>query len=1084
MPATDPRHPGPLRAPIPKSVGTIMRAGQTMPPSSSSGSRATSPSPLCARRDIRDSGRDGVHVSRGLCPRARDPLVSISLIYEMEPPEREAHLVQPSEAPSARYSGQHVAGQLVANKIASETDPRLTAAAQGPIIEMVHFSDGIDGDVYVQYWTSVLLAVYGAALLAASPFCGWIADHTSGRRSSLIFGLVVLAAATALLAIGTSVTLLIIGRVLQGLSGAIVWICGLALLVDTVGPGNVGQAMGYVGTNLSLALFLAPLLGGVVNDAGGYEAVFGMCWGCIGLDIVLRLVMIEKKVAVKWLGVEETYGTPKPDITAGEENPHQDIEQAPSARSEDPEKRASTMTSDSEPSPPAETCSYPGSTREAATPTPIGSINALLAADVQKEDRPKRLSSPRPSVTSTLRPRSLAARIPMLTLLSSPRMIAALYATLIQASLLTAFDTTLPLRVRGLFNWTSLGAGLIFVPMTVPSFFAPLIGWWIDRHGPRWCATLAFTLAGPFIIILRLIDTNTLPQKVGLCAILTGVGTSLALTIPPSMAEIGNVVVEIEAQRPGVFGKKGAMAQAYSLFNLCFAGGCLVGPVLGGLLNEKKGWSAMTLALGVVALCTQLWNAARGLTEPHPHPDGLHSHPVNPTEQLPAYSATNPHFNVVAPFSSGRDRDLEAETARFDRSKRGPTVTAAATATTATSSGGQNGEGDGGNRARSRSRTGPAREPSSTRGTSRRGFSLRRAQGEDVDLESEKRRFERSRSQARSAAPSTPRTSGRFDRAEPQGDNSHAQSAAPPTPRMSAHFIHAQPEGDNSHARSTAPPTPRTSRQPSHAEQGEENLSAPNRRSTRKLTRHHSRTRDQDLEAEKQKFQRGRSRARSSATQQLANAPSRVEESPHVQFGGAQNVVSEVPHGGILARRRSVSRSRGENAGVDRPRGRSRTRGGDGERFESSHRMRSLTRKAEGFQPPALKREDATVGQSTRRAPSTHRRDTNSSNHGATGHASSSATKQPRREASMTRLTTHHQLGRNDKSYASLSTQTSSKFGSPLERVDARSEGVRPGDVDNGFVTRVGAMDIEGGKQKARHGSVLSGLNWKRQLRG
>lgn len=52
---------------------------------------------------------------------------------------------------------------------------------------------------------------------------GWLADHSNSRRTPLIIGLLVLIGATALLAIGTSITVLIIGRALQGLSGAVVW---------------------------------------------------------------------------------------------------------------------------------------------------------------------------------------------------------------------------------------------------------------------------------------------------------------------------------------------------------------------------------------------------------------------------------------------------------------------------------------------------------------------------------------------------------------------------------------------------------------------------------------------------------------------------------------------------------------------------------------------------------------------------------------------------------------------------------------------------------------------------------------------
>lgn len=73
------------------------------------------------------------------------------------------------------------------------------------------------------------------------------------------------------------------------------------------------------------------------------------------------------------------------------------------------------------------------------------------------------------------------------------------------------------------------------------------------------------------------------------------------------MAEI-TYAVDAKAQRrpPGFFGKNGAYAQAYSLFNMAWAGGCLVGPLLSGLVNQKAGWKVTTLILGIFSIVTAI----------------------------------------------------------------------------------------------------------------------------------------------------------------------------------------------------------------------------------------------------------------------------------------------------------------------------------------------------------------------------------------------------------------------------------------------------------------------------------------------
>ena len=98
----------------------------------------------------------------------------------------------------------------------------------------------------VQRWTSIFLSVYGAALAIGSPICGWIADRSISRRLPFLFGLLALGGATAMLCAGSSIPVLITGRILQGLSASVVWTVGLAILSDTVSKDEIGKAMGYM----------------------------------------------------------------------------------------------------------------------------------------------------------------------------------------------------------------------------------------------------------------------------------------------------------------------------------------------------------------------------------------------------------------------------------------------------------------------------------------------------------------------------------------------------------------------------------------------------------------------------------------------------------------------------------------------------------------------------------------------------------------------------------------------------------------------------------------------------------------------
>ena len=201
---------------------------------------------------------------------------------------------------------------------------------------------------------------------------------------------------------------------------------------------------------------------------------------------------------------------------------------------------------------------------------------------------------------------------PVVTLLASRRLDAALFGCLIQAALLTSFDSILPLYVRDIWGWDSIGAGLVFLPLTIPSFISPVVGWAADKYGTRWLSTAGFVLAVPPLILLRLVTHDSIGQKVLLCALLVVVGITLTLVLVPLMAEITYAVEAKAAKRPpGFFGKGGAYAQGYGLFNMAFAGGSMAGPLLAGLLRERAGWGTTALVLGCLsafsAIPTLIW---------------------------------------------------------------------------------------------------------------------------------------------------------------------------------------------------------------------------------------------------------------------------------------------------------------------------------------------------------------------------------------------------------------------------------------------------------------------------------------------
>lgn len=366
----------------------------------------------------------------------------------------------------------------------------------------------------------------------SAAICGWFSDRISARRWPLLLGLIALLGATVMLNVAASIPVFIVGRLLQGISAAVVWVVGLALLADTVPRKSLGQYIGYVSLGMTLGVMLGPLLGGVLYEKAGYNGVWALCYAFIGLDFALRIVLVEKKVARRWEAAgQEVEGEAEAEETG----------------------------------------------EETAVPT-------------ESETRVQKLASRLP---------------PVITLLASRRLLAALFASIVEASLVASFDSVLPLFVNETFGWESLQSGILYLTIVIPTLASPLIGHLSDKYGGRLFSFAGFLLTCPLFVLLRLVDHNSLSQKVLLVALLVLIGCTMTLVFPPIMAEITHVVIAKEKSSTK-FGKGGAYAQAYALFNVAFALGTLVGPIWGGLIKQRYGWNTMAWTLGLLAGVTAL----------------------------------------------------------------------------------------------------------------------------------------------------------------------------------------------------------------------------------------------------------------------------------------------------------------------------------------------------------------------------------------------------------------------------------------------------------------------------------------------
>ena len=115
-----------------------------------------------------------------------------------------------------------------------------------------------------------------------------------GLRRVLMSGLVVFIAASVLSAMAPSLGLLIAGRALQGLGGAILIALPMSIARDLVPTERLGTAMGLLGTTSAVGTALGPSLGGALLAWGDWRMAFWLLAGFASIALVLSVTSIDR----------------------------------------------------------------------------------------------------------------------------------------------------------------------------------------------------------------------------------------------------------------------------------------------------------------------------------------------------------------------------------------------------------------------------------------------------------------------------------------------------------------------------------------------------------------------------------------------------------------------------------------------------------------------------------------------------------------------------------------------------------------------------------------------------------------------
>ncbi|HMK46437.1 MAG TPA: MFS transporter [Methanocella sp.] len=119
----------------------------------------------------------------------------------------------------------------------------------------------------------VIFGAFSIALLLSSIPLGILSDRV-GRKPLMVTGMFLLAVTNLVFVLSNNMYMLVLARLIQGISGAATWSAGLALIADTFDSSERGSRLGMAIAIMSAGTLIGPLAGGFIYDRLGYRMTF------------------------------------------------------------------------------------------------------------------------------------------------------------------------------------------------------------------------------------------------------------------------------------------------------------------------------------------------------------------------------------------------------------------------------------------------------------------------------------------------------------------------------------------------------------------------------------------------------------------------------------------------------------------------------------------------------------------------------------------------------------------------------------------------------------------------------------------
>jgi EmrB/QacA subfamily drug resistance transporter len=161
-------------------------------------------------------------------------------------------------------------------------------------LAMPALEDAFDAPLHAVSWVAV---AYVLGFAAALPAFARLAE-IAGRKTLYLCGFALFGLFSALCGLAPSLPLLIVFRVLQGVSGALAGANSVVILVAAAGPARRGKALGIMAAAQAVGLSLGPTLGGMLLATLGWRSIFWVNVPIAVLGAALAWLIVPRTTAL------------------------------------------------------------------------------------------------------------------------------------------------------------------------------------------------------------------------------------------------------------------------------------------------------------------------------------------------------------------------------------------------------------------------------------------------------------------------------------------------------------------------------------------------------------------------------------------------------------------------------------------------------------------------------------------------------------------------------------------------------------------------------------------------------------------